>query len=102
MHENAGLASLCSNNKWHKTFAKDMFDYAKYLSDWKAVVRKTKQGSRKWKTAISKVISMTKGTTILYRWEQLRDLLPEDHGYYLLAKIKIREIKAERRKNKKK
>lgn len=83
--------------KWQKQFLERMFDEAKTIGQWKAVARACEELSDDWGKAINRVYVMTRSSNLLYRWDQLRLLLPSKHPLMEEVKAEMARIRSLKR-----
>ena len=82
---------------WKVAFLAKMVTFASCLGHWKRIVKASEERSPDWERTIKEIWNGTRRRNILYRWEELRRLLPKGHPYLKITKERIRELKGERR-----
>ena len=90
--------------KWTKKFLEKMMKAAREneyrIAWWWSILRATEKESPEWKESLEKVYESTKRWNILYRWQNIRQLLPENHPYMKEVTENISALR-KKRKNKK-
>ena len=86
--------------KWQKEFMERMFKEATTIGQWKAVIRACEELSSEWDKAINKVYLMTRTVNVLYRWDEFRSLLPDQHPLMEEVKLEMARIRHQKRTEK--
>lgn len=92
------LAKANGAKKWEEKFFVEMVGRARTFSHWAEIARYSGQGSKIKEDAIRWMHSLAED--VLYRWEALKWLLPNDHPLQTEARRRIREIKKARKRRK--
>ena len=95
--DSCNWAGYYGAEKWQKVFLGKMIEQATTIGQWKAVAREAEELSDEWNKAINKVYLMTRNTNILYRWDNLRLLLPQKHPLMEEVKAEMARIRSQKR-----
>lgn len=98
VRENFLWAGQCRESETRRFFRVKLELIASSLGEWKFIARNTGKDQHMFERCIKKIYQLTKTSRILYRWEELEKLLPDNHHLMPEVARKIKEIKASKKK----